>query len=171
MPRLTDREAIGRPLLTRLYAQRLSDTLDTLGDDSSSSSSSSASSSGDDTSSDEEAIENTAKSLCLLYTKRFLNPRQRIRRSSSSLDICLDEYRVNRPDLFRKQARMYPSAFNSLCSYLSDDFVNPWRGREQIPVEYQVLVALKRFGKYGNGPGMDEISQWSGFGAAYARGI
>lgn len=31
-------------------------------------------------------------------------------------------------------------------------------------MEYQVLVALKRFGKYGNGPGMDEISQWSGFG-------
>lgn len=158
MPRVNEREAFGNAIFSRILALRTIAALD--------SSSSSSDTSSTSSSSDDDDIEPMLHALRFAYSRRYLNRRRRITRSASSMEICFDHYRIEVPDHFRMNARMEPRAFNLLCARLNDFLCNlSGRGPRQIPVEFQLLVALKRFGRYGNGASVHEIAQWSGFGA------
>ncbi|KAJ7127999.1 hypothetical protein C8R44DRAFT_830346 [Mycena epipterygia] len=70
-----------------------------------------------------------------------------------------------RPDLFREELRISPYTFDRLVDTLSDDpvFTNDSRNG-QMPIEYQLAIALFRFGHSGNAAGLQKVANWSGVG-------
>jgi hypothetical protein len=59
---------------------------------------------------------------------------------------------------------MYPATFDALCAEIASHPVfssqQPWQ--EQIPVEKQLLIALQRFGTYGNAGSVKRVAAWAG---------
>ncbi|KAK9481950.1 hypothetical protein V1527DRAFT_448128, partial [Lipomyces starkeyi] len=99
-----------------------------------------------------------------LVSRRYLTQRVKIVKSTHNLDVILTEYKANRPDLFRRSLRMYPQTFDLFVERLSSTDVFSNMTARQVSVERQLAVTLYRFGHYGNGASMFEVSIWSGMG-------
>jgi hypothetical protein len=104
-----------------------------------------------------------------ILARRYLSARQPIPKSATNLMLCLHIYRTTPRfyDLFRVYARMYPATFDALCQAIKGHPVftsaqAQWK--PQIPVEEQLLIALQRFGTYGNAASLARIASWAGVG-------
>ncbi|KAI5777173.1 hypothetical protein EDC01DRAFT_592324, partial [Geopyxis carbonaria] len=68
---------------------------------------------------------------------------------------------------FRSVARMYPETFDALHSRISNHRIfenNSTNSEQQLPVDVQLLIALKRFGTYGNAASLLNVALWAGVG-------
>ncbi|KAL1724902.1 hypothetical protein EV714DRAFT_185168, partial [Schizophyllum commune] len=63
----------------------------------------------------------------------------------------LNEYKTHCPEIFRSYLRITPACFDALVDILGDDpvFQNNSHNK-QMPVAHQLVIALYRFGHYGN---------------------
>lgn len=94
----------------------------------------------------------------------YLNAREPIKKSPDSLVLCLSDWKYNRPNLFRIEACMYPAQFDELITRLKDNEIfssNFVTGQEQISVDKQLLIALRRF---GTGEKIHSLAMWAGIG-------
>ena len=100
------------------------------------------------------------------YSSRYRIPRDPIPRAPSRLVHLLTVIKHKRPDDFRLAVRVTPQTFDSLVAALQDDpvFAND-SPNAQLAVEHQLVITLYRFGHYGNGVSVHEVSVWAGVGA------
>ncbi len=60
---------------------------------------------------------------------------------------------------------MSPASFDALISELGGaDVFNNQSNNTQMPLERQVLIALKRFDEYRNGMSLHDVAEWAGIG-------
>lgn len=99
----------------------------------------------------EEITQTYVDRLAELFANRYNKLRRKISKSCSLLRLILDDYKRNRPEIFRSYVRMEPDCFDALVEAIRDDpvFQNDSRA-DQMPVEEQLAIALYRFGHYGN---------------------
>ena len=128
----------------------------------------SSSDSLDDSSSD-DSLEEEVQDILLeamrqLDTMRYVNSCQQIIRTPALIENQLREM-YSCPDLFRICSRMEPATYHLLVDKLKDEpvFHND-SNNPQMPVHLQILIALKRFGAYGNGVAISEVADWVGVG-------
>lgn len=151
-------ECLGVHAIAPLFNETMDDLIA-----SSSDSSSSASSSSDE----EDETAQIINAIDTVSSTRYLEHRRPIPKSGAILDLCLKVYRPTRPKQFRKFARMEPEAFDVLVQALENEdiFYNSSSNSfGQIPVERQLLIALIRFGSYGNGASLAKIASLCGVG-------
>ncbi|KAI5830536.1 hypothetical protein K523DRAFT_302420 [Schizophyllum commune Tattone D] len=128
-----------------------SNSSDILGGSSSSSSSSSDDSDIDMSDEEPTAAEAYMKKMEELYSRRYLQERQNIPKSSELLHNLLYDYKVNRPEIFRSYLRISPACFDALLAVIEDDPVfHNNSNNSQMPVAHQLAIALYRFGHHGN---------------------
>ncbi|KAI0702778.1 hypothetical protein C8Q76DRAFT_632870 [Earliella scabrosa] len=104
-----------------------------------------------------------------LYEDRYQVPRSRIPRPEQPfMHHVLHIYKLERPDLFRRELRVSPWTFDKLVAAISSDpiFSND-SPNSQFPVEQQLAIALWRFGHYGNAAGLQKVANWAGVGKGY----
>src|SRR5258708_28923675 len=84
----------------------------------------------------------------------------------SQLRLILDCYIFDDAHHFRLNLCISPSTFDALCSLIQDHptFYNNLN-QEQMPVSYQLAIALFRFGHFGNGSSIEKVAQWAGCSA------
>jgi hypothetical protein len=108
---------------------------------------------------------NLAESILELHSKRYLNERIPIRKNGSLLQMTLNEWRHNRPEIFRRNLRLNPDTFDALVDSIKDNPVfHNNSNNSQFPVSEQVAVALYRLGHYGNAASIHDIALWAGWG-------
>ena len=102
-----------------------------------------------------------------LYASRYQASRTAFRKPPADLPHVLTVYKTERPDHFRKQLRVFPSAFDRIVQKITDDpiFSNNSQN-DQMPVEHQLAILLYRFGHFGNAASLDDVAKWAG----YAKG-
>lgn len=181
MPSITDRQAAADALeqayitnvIAELEAQVVQDTDDlydfnplsdsesgssdstssasTLSTASSDNSSTSSPSLSDGMAAIEDITESYVQQLAELFSKRYYSLRGKITKQRALIRLLLDDYKISRPEIFRKYVRIEPACFDDLVGAIRDDpaFHNN-SSQEQMPVEEQLVIALYRFGHYGN---------------------
>src|SRR5258708_7574684 len=84
----------------------------------------------------------------------------------SQLRLILDCYIFDDAHPFQLNLCISPSTFDALCSLIQDHptFYNNLN-QEQMPVSYQLAIALFRFGHFGNGSSIEKVAQWAGCSA------
>ncbi|KAI0037781.1 hypothetical protein FA95DRAFT_1472201, partial [Auriscalpium vulgare] len=99
------------------------------------------------------------------YTQRYQVPRNPLPRAPPDLPHVLNVLKPHYPRQFRQQLRVSPATFDRLVARLCDDpiFSNN-SNNAQIPVENQLAIALYRFGRFGNGAGLQDVANWAGIG-------
>ncbi|VDC04986.1 unnamed protein product [Peniophora sp. CBMAI 1063] len=117
-------------------------------------SSSSSSDSGSDTDSDDEDFPVSSAildKLANLFSERYLKDRLLIRKTSELLDLLLNDYKINRPEIFRSYLRVTPQCFDDLVKALGPHavFQNKSNNSQTDPA-CQIAIALYRLGHYGN---------------------
>lgn len=91
------------------------------------------------------------RTIEMMYARRYQKPRNQLPRGPAILPFVLSTLKEERPDHFREQLRIWPSTFDQLVAALSLDPVFSNNSQNaQLPVDYQVAIALFRFGHYGN---------------------
>ncbi|KAL7268896.1 hypothetical protein RUND412_008462 [Rhizina undulata] len=112
----------------------------------------------------DKSIQSDSKTIEKIMQTRYLNERRPIEKTAKNLRIILS-WREDRLELFHIYACMEPETFNHLVSILSSHhiFQND-SAAPQIEPELHILVALRRFGTYGNVALVDTISHWVGVG-------
>ncbi|KAF8966891.1 hypothetical protein BDZ97DRAFT_1657089 [Flammula alnicola] len=92
-------------------------------------------------------------------------PRDTLPRGPSYLHHVLIALKNQRSDHFRHQFRINPSTFDAIVATIKLDpiFANS-SNNAQMPVEEQLAIALYRFGRDGNGAGLQEVANWGGVG-------
>ena len=102
-----------------------------------------------------------------LYATRYQASRTAFRKPPADLPHVLSVFKAERPDHFRKQLRVSPSAFDRIVEKIEDDpiFSNNSQN-DQMPVEHQLAILLYRFGHFGNAASLDDVAKWAG----YAKG-
>ncbi|KAJ7645860.1 hypothetical protein B0H17DRAFT_1215838 [Mycena rosella] len=81
------------------------------------------------------------------------------------MELMLGAYKNEFPDIFRTYLRIDPSCFDDLVAAIQDDKVfqnnsnNP-----QLPVDQQVVIALYRFGHFGNAASNMKVALQFGIG-------
>ena len=111
----------------------------------SSSSSSSSSSSGSSLAEDASISPSDVylEALAELYLKRYLNSREVINKDKALLRLILDDWKHNRPEIFRSYVRLNPETFDDLVATIQDDEVfHNKSNNEQMDIEEQVVIAL-----------------------------
>jgi len=153
MPSTTERqqltEALHKALLFHLITE--------LEQDAESSDSSSSSGTSDDDTSDSEdeegdsQMEDHIHSIAALYTNHYNNTRKAITKTGVNLELLMEDYKINCPEIFRSYLRITPDCFDNLVSMIKDEGVSHNNSNnEQMSVVHQVAIALYRFGHYGN---------------------
>jgi hypothetical protein len=139
-------------------------------DDSDSSSSSSSGWSSSSTSSSEmdddpTPAENYIDAMAELYSQRYLAERRDIPKTNSLMHLLLNDYKLDFPDIFRSYLRIDPACFDALVAAIKDDEVfHNNSNHPQMPVEEQVVIALYRFGHYGNAASTIKVALQFGVG-------
>lgn len=140
---------------------------------SSSSSTSSTSSSSTASSSSQEgllgsslAIDNYVLLMGELFSRQYLADREDIEKASGLMNLVLNNYKHDRPEIFKSYVRMTPACFDDLVSTLRDHEVfQNHSNNPQLPIEQQLLIALYRFGHYGNAASTMKVALQ--FGVSY----
>lgn len=92
-----------------------------------------------------------------IYSQRYLLTREGIRRAPNRLDWLLNELDDGR---FKQETRMSKENFFQLLALIEKHEIFHTAGRRpQRPVHHQLLVALKRFGCFGNGASVGNIAR------------
>jgi hypothetical protein len=168
MPSTTERqqimEALHKALLFNLIIEAEQEV------ESSDSSSGTSDSDGTSESEDDEGpsqvpVEDHLHSIAALYTDHYYNAHKSITKTNVNLRLLFDDYKINRPEIFRSYLRITPDCFDDLVSIIKDDdvFLNN-SNHEQMSVEHQVAIALYRFGHYGNAVCTVKVALWAGYG-------
>jgi hypothetical protein len=175
MPSTTERqqaaEALHQAFLLNLIAEAEADLLQS---DSSTSSGSSDSSLSSDSESDDEAppsvSEDMLHSMANLYSQHYYNVHKPIPKTAINMQILLNDYKFNQPEIFQSYLQITPSCFDDLVTIIHDDeiFLNN-SNNDQMPVEEQVVIALYRFGHYGNAASTMKVALWVGYGYGTVR--
>ena len=135
---------------------------------SSSSSSSSGSSVGEDASISPSDV--YLEALAELYLKRYLNSQEVINKDRALLRLILDDWKHNRPEIFRSYVQLNPETFDDLVATIQDDEVfHNKSNNEQMDIEEQVVIALYRFGHYGNAASNMKVALQFGVGYGTVR--
>jgi hypothetical protein len=186
MPALTERQLAADALhqtflvnlITEIMDQQLQDDSDSDSDsdmemevdESSSSSSSTGISSSSSSASSEydegpSIVDSYLHSMEQLYSQRYLAERGKITKSQVQMRLLLDDYKYNRPEIFRSYLRITPECFDDLVIAIADDEVfHSNSNNPQMPVEEQVAITLYRFGHYGNSASTMKIALLFGVG-------
>ncbi|THU93178.1 hypothetical protein K435DRAFT_670685 [Dendrothele bispora CBS 962.96] len=106
------------------------------------------------------------EALAGLYASRYTVERRAILKTSHNLNLLLNTYKRDRPEIFRSFVRMSPNAFDALVSAIEHDEV--FTG-DHSPVAYQLAVALYRLGHYGNAASTVKVALWAGIGYGTVR--
>jgi hypothetical protein len=167
MPSTTERqqitEALHKALLFNLIVEA------ELEQDAESSDSSSGTSDDNTSESDDEEgpsqVEDHLHSIAALYTDHYYNTRDSITKTDVNLQLLMEDYKINCPEIFRSYLRITPDCFNDLVSIIKDEdvFLND-SNNEQMPVAHQLAIALYRFGHYGNAMSTVKVALWAGYG-------
>jgi len=105
-----------------------------------------------------------------LYSQRYLAEHCPINKTKANLRLLLDDWKVNRPEIFRSHLWVTPQCFDLLVSALQDDPVfHNESNFPQMPVEEQVAIALYRFGHFGNAVSNMKVALWAGVGYGTVR--
>lgn len=100
-----------------------------------------------------------------LYSQRYLADQCPINKTKANLCLLLDDWKVNRPEIFRSHLRVMPQCFDLLVATLQDDPVfHNGSNVPQMPVEDQIAIALYRFGHFGNAVSNMKVALWAGVG-------
>ena len=167
MPKITDRQSAQEALEAAYLASLAAESDAMLVDSDTSSSSDSHESSS---SSSEDTPVTTTSEILLdtlgdLYSKRYLNDRQSIQKTTSNMHLLLHEYRVSRPEIFHTYVRVTPACFDAILAAIHDDPVFHNNSQNaQHPVAKQLAIALYRFGHFGNAASTLKVALWSGVG-------
>lgn len=182
MPRRTERQQAADVLERAFLVQYISELEDHLfqldldtasdSDDSDSdsttdsgSSSSDSSSSSSESSSGPSATDTYFLAMAELYSQHYLTERRPISKDKSHLHLLLGEWKASRPEIFASYVRITSECFDYLLSIIRDDEVfqnnsnNP-----QLPVAEQLVIALYRFGHYGNAASTMKVALQFGVG-------
>jgi hypothetical protein len=98
------------------------------------------------------------------YEHRYQAPREPLSRPPASLPHVLNVWKHERPDQFRGVVRVSPATFDQILGAIAHDPVFTSDGRDQMPVDHQLALALYRFGRYGNGVRLEDVASWAGVG-------
>jgi hypothetical protein len=100
---------------------------------------------------------NTLLDIFIQFTlQRYLEPREHVTRSSDFVNFVLHELDERR---FRQEARMTKQCFQELVALVEGHSVFQNNSKnKQRPVYLQLLVALNRFGCFGNGAAIGRIA-------------
>jgi hypothetical protein len=122
MPSTTERqqitEALHKALLFHLITELEQDAESS---DSSSSSSTSDDDSNTSDSEDEEGdsqMEDHIHSIAALYTNHYYNTHNAITKTGVNLQLLMEDYKFNRPEIFRSYLRITPDCFDNLVNRL-----------------------------------------------------
>ena len=100
-----------------------------------------------------------------LYSQRYLADQCPINKTKANLRLLLDDWKVNRPEIFRSHLWVMPQCFDLLVATLQDDPVfHNGSNVPQMPVEDQIAIALYRFGHFGNAVSNMKVALWAGVG-------
>ena len=122
------------------------------------------SSGSSDESMEDEYIEEALQVMEHIDQLRNFNLPRSILKTPVNLDMILNNFK-HRSELFRQEARINFFTFDRLVERLQHQSVFQNDGyQQQIPVERQILIALKRFGTYGNNSSLQAIAHWAGIG-------
>jgi hypothetical protein len=127
--------------------------------------SSDSSSSESDTDSEDNSGAGIAALATKILTQQYFRKWDTIPKFSGMLEAALVYFKQQRPTMFRSHARMSPTAFDALISFLRPlpEFYTNAR-TPQLPLESQALVTLKRFGSCGNAASVYQIAEWARIG-------
>ena len=167
MPKITDRqsaqEALEAAYLASLAAE--SDAMLVASDTSSSSDSHESSSSSSEDTPVMTTSEILLDTLGDLYSKRYLNDRQSIQKTTSNMHLLLHEYRVSHPEIFRTYVCVTPECFDAILAAIHDDLIFHNNSQNaQHPVAEQLAIALYCFGHFSNATSTLKVALWSGVG-------
>jgi len=176
MPYQTDRQLAASALhqaflvniIAEAEAQLLQDGEESDYSSASSSESSSSGSSSSKSSSDEDpltASETLLDVMSQLYSKHYFATCEAIPKDSNQLYLLLNDYKVNRPDIFRSYLHISPDCFDAVVEAIQDDEIfHNNSNNAQMPVAQQVAIALYHFSHYGNPASMMKVDLWAGVG-------
>ena len=102
--------------------------------------------------------------ICLLLTTCCLFPHEVIK--CSQLDLVLNCFKIDDPYCFQLNLCVSPSTFNALLTLIENHptfYNNSYQ--EQMPIEYQLAIALYQFGHFGNAASVELVAQWAGCSA------
>lgn len=162
MPSQTERQEITEEtigLISLIDTLQTEEALDNLLEDSS----------GDSDSDDElingDLVEDLMDYLELIHSKRYLHEREPIEKSTNNFILHFYIYRNTQPQMFRSAFRLNPDTFDALASVISYHPVfHNSSHNSQLPVEWQLAIALFRFGHYGNAASISKTAVWFGVG-------
>jgi hypothetical protein len=179
MPTTSERHEAAQALLDAYMTTLVTDSITSLDADSSSNSDSSDSKSSSSSSScsqshDTVLYPSTSDVLLTalngLYAQRYLAERISINKSSANLRLLLDDWKINRTEIFRTHLRITPTCFDMLVSVLQQDPVFHNQSHvDQLPIADQVAIALYRFGHHGNAVTTRDVALWAGIGYGTVR--
>src|SRR5882724_10031061 len=170
MPSTTERQKITEALHNTLLFNLIIEAEQVM-----ESSDSSSGTSGNKTSESEaeegpSQVEDHLHSIAALYTDHYYNTCKPITKTDVNLQLLLEDYEINRPEIFRSILWITPDCFDDLVSIIKDQdvFLNN-SNNEQMSVEHQVAIALYRFGHYGNAVSTVKVALSAGFGYGTVR--
>jgi hypothetical protein len=107
--------------------------------------------------------------LADVLSHRYLYAARSIPKSEGTFKL-MKNWKNNFPDIFRSYMRMSPECFDALHHTIGDDTVFQNESQnEQMPVDHQLMIALYRFGHFGNGASVTKIANY--FGVAFGTVI
>ncbi|KAF8911103.1 hypothetical protein CPB84DRAFT_1743218 [Gymnopilus junonius] len=100
-----------------------------------------------------------------LYSERYLAERTEIPKTQDLMELLLGRYKRDFPHIFWSYLHIDPDCFDALCEAIRDDevFQNN-SNNQQMPVERQLIIALYRFGHYGNAASTMKVALQFGVG-------
>jgi hypothetical protein len=116
---------------------------------------------------DAEILEETFLYIEYIKTTRYLSGRtHRISKPSETiLSWTLNIWKYSDQSMFREQLRVEPDTFDAMVTILSPHPVFQNNSpHEQVPVNEQIAIGLRRLGSNGNRATLTEIGLWSGRG-------
>ena len=86
-----------------------------------------------------------------VYAQHYYNVCQPILKTTINMQILLNDYKFNQPEIYQSYLQIIASCFDDLVTIIHDDeiFFNS-SNNDQMPVEEQVAISLHRFRHYGN---------------------
>lgn len=102
--------------------------------------------------------------LRLLLSTRVLAPHEVSK--CSQVGLVVELFKENDPLRFRENLRVDPRTFEFLLTLIENNTVFHNNSNvPQLPVSYQLAIALYRFGHYGNASSAAQVAQWAGCSA------
>ena len=101
-------------------------------------------------------LEATSQSLCIRRWEETSIAK------CSQLPLVLDYFKRFDIVRFKRNLRVHPITFDAICSNLQHPIFTNRSTCNQLPLQYQVAIALYRFGHEGNGVSCEAVAQWAG---------